>query len=299
MQNDLKPISALSPEEWLEMLKPKDTEFNVLSLGAGVQSSCLALMAERLEVGPLPDFAVFADTQAEPKEVYRYLDWLRTQVSYPIYQVTKGSLTKDSLVVHRAKAGHERVNNLIPAFGLLPDGSKTAAIGRKCTNDYKILPILKEIKKICEIPRGSKKITVTQWIGISWDEAQRMKESRVPWAQHRWPLIEKKMTRAMCLTWMRDNGYPEPPRSACIYCPFHSNTEWRRLRDESPIEFAAAVDFDKKLREIHAEKNKRLRMEVFIHKSCTPLGEVDLDSDTDRGQETWDFAAECEGMCGV
>ena len=34
----------------------------VLSLGAGVQSSTLALMAAKGEVTPMPDVAVFADT---------------------------------------------------------------------------------------------------------------------------------------------------------------------------------------------------------------------------------------------
>jgi len=33
-----------------------------LSLGAGVQSTTLALMAAHGEVGPMPDCAIFADT---------------------------------------------------------------------------------------------------------------------------------------------------------------------------------------------------------------------------------------------
>ena len=34
----------------------------VLSLGAGVQSTTLALMAAHGEIGPMPDCAIFADT---------------------------------------------------------------------------------------------------------------------------------------------------------------------------------------------------------------------------------------------
>jgi hypothetical protein len=59
---------------------PPATKYTVLNLGAGVQSSCLALMAARGEVTPMPDFAVFADTQAEPTNVYKWLDWLETQL---------------------------------------------------------------------------------------------------------------------------------------------------------------------------------------------------------------------------
>ena len=48
----------------------------VLSLGAGVQSSTLALMIEHGEV-PMVDCAIFADTGDEPKEVYKWLDFLK------------------------------------------------------------------------------------------------------------------------------------------------------------------------------------------------------------------------------
>ena len=41
----------------------------VLSLGAGVQSSTVALMIEYGEL-PMVDCAIFADTQNEPKYVY-------------------------------------------------------------------------------------------------------------------------------------------------------------------------------------------------------------------------------------
>ena len=43
---------------------PPATKHNFLSLGAGVQSSTLALMAAKGEIGPMPDAAIFADTQA-------------------------------------------------------------------------------------------------------------------------------------------------------------------------------------------------------------------------------------------
>lgn len=278
---------------------PPPTKWNVLNLGAGVQSSCLALMAAKGEITPMPDFAVFADTQAEPQSVYDWLDWLEKQLPFPVYRVTKGNLTSDSLKVHIAKAGHERLQRIIPAFGLLPDGTKTAAIGRSCTADYKVSAIMSEIKKLCGIARGQKEITVTQWIGISYDEMQRMKNPSHKFTQHRWPLIEKRMRRHDCLAWMSKNNFPEPPRSACVYCPFHSDAEWRRLRDYEPIEFDRAIKFDKELRSAHKKHNKNLKMEVYLHNSCKPLDEIDFDSDEQKGQQVWDFQSECEGMCGL
>jgi 3'-phosphoadenosine 5'-phosphosulfate sulfotransferase (PAPS reductase)/FAD synthetase len=284
---------------------PPETKYTVLNLGAGVQSSCLALMAAKGVITPMPDFAVFADTQAEPTEVYNWLDWLETQLPFPVYRVTKGDLTADSLkpayATKKAKLyseGEKYMRRIIPIFGIKKNGQKTAAIGRSCTADYKIAPIEKVIKEKCAVKRAQKEITVTQWVGISWDELQRMKEARKPWTQLRWPLIERRMTREQCKQWLLENGFPEPPRSACYYCPFHSDTEWRRLRDTDPEHFAKAVQFDKDIRELSRE-DRAMEMEVYLHNSCKPLGEIDFDNDEDKGQKVWDFQAECEGMCGV
>ena len=284
---------------------PPPTNYTVLNLGAGVQSSCLALMAAKGELTPMPDFAVFADTQAEPESVYKWLDWLEAQLPFPVYRVTKGNLEDDSLTPSYATKralhydeGEMYMRRITPLFGLLPNGEKTAAIGRTCTADYKIRQIEKKIIEQCGIARGQKHVTVTQWVGISYDEMQRMKNARLPWTQIRWPLIEKRMRRHDCLKWMRDNGYPEPPRSACVWCPFHSDTEWRRLRDEEPKEFERAVEFDRKIREL-SKKDRAMKMTVFLHNSCKPLDEIDFDSDEQKGQMVWDFKAECEGMCGI
>ena len=281
--------------------EPPPTKWNVLNLGAGVQSSCLALMAAKGEVGPMPDFAVFADTQAEPASVYKWLDWLEKQLPYPVVRVTNGNLTDESLRVRLKNdgSGNTYMKRLIPIFGAMPDGEVVAALGRKCTADYKIKPILKHIREACGITHGQKEVTVTQWIGISYDEMQRMKLPSNAWTQHRWPLIEMKMRRSQCLEWMKANGYPEPPRSACYYCPFHSDDEWRRLRNDDPEFFAKAVEFDKTIREVYTESEKAMRMRVYLHRKCKPLDQLDFDSPEDKGQLNFDFKAECEGMCGL
>ncbi len=68
----------------------------VISLGAGVQSSTMALMAANGEL-PKPDCAIFADTGYEPKAVYRYLEFLKKVLPYPIYNVSKGNIRDDML----------------------------------------------------------------------------------------------------------------------------------------------------------------------------------------------------------
>jgi hypothetical protein len=276
----------------------------VLNLGAGVQSSALALMAAKGEIGPMPDFAVFADTQAEPASVYKWLDWLETQLPFPVIRVTKGNLTDEILKVRvkeKSKYSDKPMTYLrtnIPVYGLTPSGEVKSALGRACTADFKVIPIIREIRKRCGIKHGQKEITVTQWLGISYDEMQRMKLPSNPWTQHRWPLVEKRMTRSHCKEWMAKNNYPEPPRSACYYCPFHDNDEWRRLKTEDPEHFQKAVDFDKTYRRLQNENPGGLRIEVYLHKSCKPLDEVDF-TDKHKDQMGFDFQSECEGMCGL
>lgn len=282
---------------------PPATDFTFLSLGAGVQSSTIALMAARGEIAPMPTAAIFADTQAEPASVYRWLDWLEKELPFPVHRVTRGDMTAESLVIKERKDGTGHWSkSLIPAFIENADGSR-GIMGRQCTYNYKVEQLEKAARRLAGIKRGQKEITVTQWIGISWDEIQRIKPARAAWTQHRWPLIELRMGRRDCLKWMESHGYPKPPRSACVYCPFHSDDEWRRLRNEEPEEFARAVRFEKDLQAVKA-KTERMRGIPFLHPSLVPLDQVDLSTDIERGQlSLWldeqSFGNECEGMCGV
>ncbi len=287
---------------WLST-PPPQTQYNFLSLGAGVQSSCLALMAATGEVGPVPDAAIFADTQAEPASVYKWLDWLDAEIQrsphpFPIHRVTRGSLTEVSLKLRERvrTVGRPWSKSLIPAFVANRNGTR-GIMGRACTADYKIAVLLKRQKALAEIKRGQKEVTATTWIGISYDEMQRMKMSREKWCQNRWPLIERKMRRGDCLDWMKAHGYPRPPRSSCVYCPFHSNAEWRRLRDEEPAEFARAVQFEQDLQAIKRQTGN-LAGVPFLHGSLVPLSVADLSEPHDPRQQDM-FQNECAGMCGV
>ena len=116
---------------------PPATEFTFLSLGAGVQSSTLALMAAHGEVTPMPDAAIFADTQAEPASVYKWLDWLEGQLPFPVHRVTRGDMTDESLLIRQRKDGSGCWSkSLIPAFIENKDGSR-GIMGRQCTYSYK------------------------------------------------------------------------------------------------------------------------------------------------------------------
>lgn len=270
----------------------------ILSLGAGVQSSTLALMAARGEVGPMPDCAIFADTGWEPRAVYDWLDWLEQQIPFPVHRVEKGNLREEQIVAReRGRMGEDGSRwASLPYFTKNADGS-VGLIRRQCTAEYKIQPIEKfiraEILGLRPRQRAPKTLEVEQWYGISLDEIERCKAEFVePWRRNRYPLIEKRMTRGHCLEWMSRNGYPMPPRSSCLGCPFHSEEEWQRIKDGPADEWESVVEFDAAIRVAGG-----MRGETFIHRSCKPIGEVEFSTVAASGQ--YSFLDECEGMCGV
>jgi hypothetical protein len=268
---------------------------NALSLGAGVQSSTMALMAAAGEITPMPDCAIFADTHAEPKAVYVWLDWLEKQLPFPVYKVSAGSLTK--LIGAKRPHGAFRIVP-IPAYVKNPDGKMGGLLNRSCTRDFKIDPIRKKLRELLSLTRkrAPKTPVVTQWMGISLDEARRMKPSRDLWINNRWPLVELHMTRTDCECWMAEHGYPKPHKSACIYCPFHGNAMWRSL---TPDEREEANQIDDVLR-IHPASEYRSKGTLYLHKSGVPLRDIDFTELTRKEPYLFDgFGAECEGLCGV
>lgn len=257
-----------------------DERLIVLSLGGGVQSSTLALMCAAGEIAA-PEIAIFADTQDEPAEVYSWLDWLESQLPFPIRRVSRGKLSTTALQVRSSAAGNKYLKPMLPVY--IDNAGKRGMAQRHCTKDFKVDPILGAIRHIRE---GR---DVRQYLGISFDELERMKVAQIPWLRNEYPLVERRMTRHHCLEWMRSHGFPQPPRSACIYCPFHSNEEWSRL---SPAAFDQAVEFEKRYQKAYAQTP--LDGVPFLHAARVPLDEVKLATSSQR-----DFINECEGLCGV
>ena len=270
---------------------------HIISLGAGVQSSTMALMAAKGEITPMPTAAIFADTQDEPDSVYQWLGWLTKQLPFPVITVTAGRLSDDVLRFRTSRKGGVYTRTNLPFHTLSANGERGMIRTRGCTADYKIRPILKMQKKIAGIKRGQKTVGLVSWIGISLDEIARMKDSRDAWAENRWPLVELGMKRHDCLRWMEKNGYPKPPRSACIFCPFHGNEEWRNLKENEPAAFERAVAFERAIAESKA-KTDNIKSSLWLHRSCQPLDTVDFSTEEERGQLNM-FNNECEGMCGV
>ena len=269
--------------------KNRSRQMVVLSLGAGVQSSAMAVMSAKGDLPPV-DCAIFADTGYEPKGIYLYLDYLKSILPYPIYLVSKGNIKQDML---NAKDTNKFV--VAPFFNQHSITGKKGMIRRQCTSEYKIIPIRKKIRELCNISYGKhfpKDKYVEQWIGISTDEIQRMKPARDKYILNRHPLIEAKMNRQDCLNYMKKENIILPEKSACICCPFRDDKGWLDMKKNNREEFADAVEFDKNIRLIIKDPD----MKNYTHRSCKPLDEVDFDK---KDNQLDMFNNECEGMCGV
>lgn len=263
----------------------------ILSLGAGVQSTTLALMAAHGEIEP-PDCAIFADTQWEPRAVYDHLAWLMSPnvLPFPVRIVTAGSLRENIRTRRNSSGGRYAA---IPWHTINPDGSSGMS-RRQCSSEYKIEPIMREIRNLLGVGRHTPIAprSVEVIIGISFDEAHRMRPARQAYMTNIYPLVDRGIRRYDCLLWLKRHGYPEPPKSACIGCPFTDNERWRERR-AVPDEWADAVRADRELRVGDA---RGLRATEYMHRDRVPLDEVDLSVD-DRQLDM--FGNECEGMCGV
>lgn len=282
----------------------------ILNLGAGVQSTVLALMVHRGILPPIKA-AIFADVQEEPRAVYDHLKWLIAEVSlsFPVLVRTNGKLG-DALVTGRT---HVKGHSTIPAFCLNQRTGDVGVARRECTGDYKIdvveRCIRREILGLKPRQRWPKDVIVHQLFGLSFEELGRAgrvtrqfengkrKGKSVPL----FPLIEKEMARRACIQWLKDYGVPhEVTRSACVFCPYKSNAEWQRLKSGPPEEWNRAVEIDRLLRVASSKQAYGMKNPQFLHRSCIPLEEIDFRTAEERGdQGTLGFMAECEGMCGV
>ncbi len=263
------------------------SKMTVLSLGAGVQSTTILLMAIKGEL-PKPDVAIFADTGWENPQTYEHLKWLTDEAEragIPILRVTKGNIKDD--ILNATETGNRFAS--IPAYCLFK--GSIGRLKRQCTTDYKIVPIKQEIRKLLGVkPRGKlPKEAVDLWVGISLDEYRRISSfTRNPqWLSASFPLTSiVPMTRNECILWLREK-YPDisVPRSACLGCPFKCNEEWRLVK-ENANNWQDVVDFDNTFRNTKGQIKSE---SIYLHRTCQPLYKVDLRNEVEKGQLVFPF----------
>lgn len=308
--------------------QPEPRVLRILNLGAGVQSTALYIMSCEGHAGvPRFDAAYFADTQEEPAEVYRHLQWMQRTYGHivPIYIGTKGKLG-DHLLVGQNSTGQRFAT--IPAFVKNPKTGKKGKMRRQCSKEYKIEVIERGIRRdivgLQPRQRVPKHIEIHQYIGISLDEAGRAARIRENWRKQKrgvagvelpagvrpqyhvhFPLLDLNWTRAACVSYLSSIVPHDVPRSACTFCPFHNDHEWLQLRANDPEGWARAVQIDHALRQPGTVMNRNMDGELYLHESLVPLDQVvfrqaETPLQAERAHRLGNvrFAEECLGVCG-
>lgn len=278
----------------------------VLNLGAGVQSTTIYLMMIDGEI-PSADVAIFADTGDEPAAVYEHVEFLKTLGGPKIITVSKGNLG-DNLVSGVDSTGQRFVS--IPSFlSNNNDGHKDGIGKRQCTKEYKLLPIEAEIRRLCGVgyrKRMPKALVVTQVFGLSYDEPKRVARVRDRFRGRRnwdceFPLFDDFITRLECVAWLRKRlPVYEVPRSACVFCPYKTDDEWLRLKNDDPKGWERAVEIDHAIRDNTSVCTRGMNSTQYLHEACQPLELVQLVPTPPERQKRMSFSQmDCEGMCGV
>ena len=127
------------------------------------------------------------------------------------------------------------------------------------------------------------------WLGITLDEIQRMKVSQLPRVDYIYPLIDQRMSRGDCYRFFKENNFPIPPKSSCTFCPYHSDKNWKEIKDNHPEEWQKCVEVDEAIRD---SSKRGLNDKMYLHRSLIPLKDIEFADQQEL------FMCE-EGFCGL
>lgn len=264
---------------------------NILSYGAGTPSTTLALMScENVMHGepypypevPIYDAVVFCDLHSEPSWVYEQAGFTADacmQAGIPYYRLDAdlyGDFTKN---FGRARTA------CIP-FWTLAENGKKGRMPRQCTYDYKIKVIEKFVRY--ELLRYRPREHTLPFdihahnlhMGIMWEERHRAKESRQTLFTNQYPLVTMGWTRAQCFDYNKYTWGLSTMASCCLFCPFHTNFFYQRIREWEPECYARALQIDELVETQQARPP--LKSKLFLSKSRKRLRELSVEDCKDR-----------------
>lgn len=241
----------------------------VFSTGGGTQSACIAALIVKGML-PKPDITVIADTGYECQSTWDYMN-----------AIVAPELLKIGVVVHRVHksewsnqpdhgmdyVSHNGNTLIIPAW--TDESGSIGKLSGFSSKTWKVQPIDSYLSKKFGLTRSK----YTKWIGFSRDEHRRatrmMDGKEYKKGLIRLPLIhDVPMTRHEVIQFVKNIGWPEPPRSRCYICPNQDDSEWREMKINRPEEFSKAVMFEAEIQQYDKC--------AWLHRSCTPLEGVDL-----------------------
>ena len=269
----------------------KGAKLKIISLGVGVQSTALYLMSNIGHKVPRADYAIFADPGAESIETYKTLKWLKKWCKenngIPILVNKERSIYRDIM-------GQVNTDKTIPSMPLYINTGGMAR--RQCTGRYIIEPVIKTTRILHNLKPRQRMLPTEMWLGITTDEIERMKESIQYNVKYFYPLIYYQMSRNDCIDFFKNNNFPVPVKSGCVFCPYTSNKNWLKLKNNNKRDFKMAVKADKALRNIPDKIKGWEGKKMYVHNSCVPLDEIDFG---DEQLEMFEGFNCDEGYCGL
>ena len=269
----------------------------ILSFGAGMQSTALALMSCQngtaetsvFPLVPVYDDVVFCDLGMEPPWVMKQVEFTRRACEEAgiHFTVLKSPLHEDFM-----QNFGERRTISIPWWTVKEDGHKSR-MPRNCTLDYKVNVISKYVRwELLGYKKGQRlreedKKAHEMHMGFSYEEKRRCKESPNSMFINRFPLVEMQLVRADNYAYIRDVWGLETKASACTFCPFHRNYFFQYLKENEQEEYRRLIEVDELLR----NKNPKPPMDsdLFISRSRKRIADLTPEECND---------AECFDYCG-
>ena len=267
----------------------------ILSCGAGMQSTALALMScENAQAAhplypevPVYDSVIFCDLGFEPPWVREQVNFIQDACNHAgiPFQILQAPLYEDFM----SNFGERRTIS-IPWWTLKKDGHKSK-MPRNCTIDYKVKMIAQYVRwellgyRKHQRLREEDRKTHEMHMGFGYEEKHRCKENPNPLFRNKFPLVTMKLTRSDNYTYIRDVWGLNTKASACTFCPFHRNYFFQYLKEHEPAQFAQVVEMDELLR----DKNPKPPMDsdLFISRSRKRL--LDLTPEDCRDAECFEY----------
>jgi hypothetical protein len=236
----------------------------ILSYGGGLNSTALLVFLVKRKY-PL-DMVIFANTGDEFQHTY-------DSIKYYSDFCNKNGI--EFVIVDEFKKYN--VKSMIEYY--IRKKSTPSRMRRDCTTKFKILPIRKYLRNTY-----GKKERFKMYIGIDYGELHRMKSSDVRYIEQVYPLVDAKIDRSGCKSYLIENNRPIPEKSGCYYCPYTKKDGWINLKMNHPKLFKKAMELE--------QNNKRYPEPVSLL-SSKPLVKLTGNTTLEEFIPSCDVSAGC------
>lgn len=253
----------------------------ILSCGAGMQSTALALMAcenvkspGKFPLVPIYDLICFCDLGKEPPwvmEQVRFIEKACLKAGIK-FEVLRSPLYEDYL----NNFGNKRVVS-IPFWTVGEDGKKGRML-RNCTLEYKIGLIQKYVRwELLGYKKGQRTKPEDlkaheMHIGFSFEEKRRCRENPHKMFFNVFPLVEMQLERKDNYAYIRDVWGLKTKASACSFCPYHRNYFFQHLKQNAEDEYKDLVAFDEMLE--REQPNTKITSKLYISRSRKRISDL-------------------------